>query len=45
MEIVYEIEVEDIDVESSRIAYIDIGVDNLITMSNNVGESPLIING
>lgn len=45
MEIVYEIEVEDIDVESGRIASIDIGVDNLITMSNNVGESPLIING
>lgn len=45
MEIVYEIEVEDIDVESGRIAAIDIGVDNLITMSNNIGERPLIVNG
>ena len=45
MEIVYEIEVKDIDIESGRIAAIDIGVDNLITMSNNINESPLIING
>lgn len=47
MEIIYEIEVEDIDKEkvSSRIAAIDIGVDNLVTMTNNVMESPIIING
>lgn len=45
MEIIYEIEVEDINVDSGRIASIDIGVDNLVTMSNNVGESPMIING
>ena len=47
MEIVYEIEVEDIDKEkiSSRIAAIDIGVDNLVTMTNNVMESPIIISG
>lgn len=45
MEIVYEIEVENASTESGRITSIDIGVDNLITMSNNVGESPVIING
>ena len=47
MEIIYEIEVEDIDKEkvSSRIAAIDIGVDNLVTMTNNVMESPIIISG
>lgn len=47
MEIVYEIEVEDINKDglSSRIAAIDIGVDNLVTMTNNVMESPIIING
>lgn len=45
MEIVYEIEIENKDLESNRIAAIDIGVDNLITMSNNIGEKPLIING
>ena len=47
MEICYEIEVEDINKEkiSSRIASIDIGVDNLVTLTNNVMESPIIING
>ena len=46
MEIVYEIEIEDINVDTnSRIASVDIGVDNLITLVNNIGESPLIING
>ena len=47
MEIVYEIEIEDIDKGrmSERIAAIDIGVDNLVTMTNNIMESPIIING
>lgn len=45
MEIVYEIEVENKDIESNRIVSIDIGVDNLVTMSNNIGEKPLIVNG
>ena len=47
MEIIYEIEVEDIgkDKISERIAAIDIGVDNLVTMTNNIMESPIIING
>ena len=47
MEIVYEIEIEDKDMNdtSERIASIDIGVDNLITLTNNIGISPLIVNG
>ena len=47
MEIIYEIEIEDIDkgMVSERIAAIDIGVDNLVTMTNNIMESPIIING
>ena len=45
MEICYEIEIPDCLAESGRIAAIDIGVDNLITMSNNIGESPIIVNG
>lgn len=45
MEICYEIEVPDCLKDSSRIAAIDIGVDNLITMSNNIGVSPIIVNG
>ena len=45
MEICYEIEIPDCLSEGNRIASIDIGVDNLVTMSNNIGESPIIING
>lgn len=45
MEIVYEIEVNDIKDKSERIASIDIGVDNLITLTNNIGVRPIIVNG
>jgi len=47
MEIVYETEVIDIpsDFKSERIASIDLGVDNFITMTNNIGIQPIIING
>lgn len=45
MEIVYEIELENIDTDSERIAAIDLGVDNLATVTTNVGVSPWIVNG
>ena len=45
MEIVYEIEVPDVSETSDRIAAIDIGVDNFITMVNNIGENPIAIKG
>lgn len=46
MEIVYEIELPNVkESESSRIASIDLGVDNLVTMTNNIGLNPIIING
>lgn len=45
MEIVYETEVPDVKAESNRIASIDLGVDNLVTMTNNIGLNPIIING
>lgn len=45
MEIVYEIEIEEVKTDSTRIAAIDLGVDNLVTMTNNIGLSPIIING
>lgn len=45
MEIVYEIEIPDKPKENHRIVAIDIGVDNLITMSNNIGQKPIIVNG
>lgn len=45
MEIVYETEIPDAKTESNRIASIDLGVDNLVTMTNNIGLNPIIING
>ena len=45
MEIVYETEISDTKTESNRIASIDLGVDNLVTMTNNIGLNPIIING
>ncbi len=45
MEIVYETEIPDEKIESNRIASIDLGVDNLVTMTNNIGLNPIIING
>ena len=45
MEIVYETEIPDVKSESNNIASIDLGVDNLVTMTNNIGLNPIIING
>lgn len=45
MEIIYEIEIPEEKVENNRIASIDLGIDNLVTMTNNIGLNPIIING
>lgn len=46
MEVVYQIEVHETkDIESQSIAAIDLGVDNLMTITTNCGVSPIIING
>jgi len=46
MEVVTEIEVPDMqETESKCIASIDLGVNNLVTLTNNIGEQPIIING
>ena len=45
MEIIYETEVPDTRTENNRIASIDLGVNNLATMTNNIGLNPIIING
>lgn len=45
MEIIYETEIPDTNTESSHIASIDLGVNNLVTMTNNIGLNPIIING
>ena len=45
MEVVYEVEIPDCLEESNRVAAIDIGVDNFITMVNNIGEKPITVKG
>jgi putative transposase len=46
MEIVCEVDMQDvIDFKSERIASIDLGVDNFVTLTNNIGIQPIIING
>lgn len=45
MEIVYEIEVPELIDEPKRIASIDLGISNLATVTNNIGQKPFIING
>lgn len=45
MEIVYEVEVPNINKASERIISIDIGIDNLATIANNIKLQPFIING
>ena len=45
MEIVSEVEVPDTVEGNNRIVGIDLGVNNLITASNNIGKQPFIING
>ena len=45
MEIVYQIEVPDITEQSENIASIDLGVDNFITMVNNIGVQSIAVKG
>ena len=45
MEIVYEIDVPECLPDSDRVAAIDVGVDNFITMVNNMGENPIAVKG
>lgn len=45
MEIVYEMEVPNCLDVSNRVVAIDVGVDNFITMVNNIGEKPIAIKG
>ena len=45
MEIVYETEVPEIKPESKNVVGIDLGVNNFVTMVNNIGLQPIIING
>ena len=44
-EIVYEKEVELLNLNSDNVAGIDLGVRNIVTMANNIGEQPIVIKG
>lgn len=45
MEIIYEIDTPDVEDTSKRIAAIDLGVDNLMTVTTNCGVKPIVLNG
>lgn len=45
LEIVYEIEIPEQKPLNNNIVSIDLGLDNFITMSNNIGQPPTIIKG
>lgn len=45
IEIVYEKEDDTVDLEDKNIAAIDLGVNNFVTMVNNIGLKPIVING
>jgi len=45
VEIVYEKEINPPERDKSRIAGIDIGIRNIITMANNIGEKPIVVKG
>lgn len=45
LEIVYETEVSEIQEKSERIASIDLGISNFITITNNIGENPIVVKG
>ena len=45
IEIVYNIDIPDLVNDNGRYLSIDIGVDNLATITNNFNEAPIIVNG
>ena len=44
-EVIYKINIPEIISNNNRYLSIDIGVDNLATITNNIGNKPIIING
>lgn len=45
LEIVYKTKLQQMNLDKNRIASIDLGVNNFVTMANNIGEKPIVING
>ena len=44
-EIVYEKDVESLNLNPDNVAGIDLGINNIVTMANNIGEQPIVIKG
>ncbi len=45
VEIVYQKEIDNTTKEPNRIAGIDLGLNNFVTLVNNIGKKPIVING
>lgn len=45
IEVVYNLEIQDLKQDNNKYVSIDIGLDNLATITNNCGITPVIING
>lgn len=45
LEIVYQKEIEEKEIESKNIIGIDLGLNNFATITNNIGLKPIVING
>ena len=44
-EIVHEKDVESLNLNPNNVAGIDLGLNNIVTMANNIGEQPIVIKG
>jgi len=45
LEVIYDKEVPEPPLESTRIAGLDLGVNNLVTIGTNIGIEPIVVNG
>ena len=45
LEIIYRKEPKQLNLDKNRIISIDLGVNNFVTMVNNIGKQPIVING
>lgn len=45
MEVVYEVDIPDMIESRNRTASIDLGINNFVTMANNIGAEPIVIKG
>lgn len=45
IEIIYTTDMKDLGLDQNRVVSIDLGVNNFVTMVNNIGEKPIVING